>query len=32
MFLSFCVAYVLAEPKNETQAKDSTSDIFSKQQ
>ena len=27
MFLSFCVAYALAEPKNETQAKDSTSDI-----
>ena len=27
MFLSFCVAYAWAEPKNETQAKDSTSDI-----
>ena len=27
MFLSFCVAYAWAEPKSETQAKDSTSDI-----
>ena len=27
MFLSFCIAYAWAEPKNETQTKDSTLDI-----